>query len=195
MRHRLLLVVVSVLVIASVGVGPASTSTTAAPAPSLPALLPLHATHGADAQIFDSEGRQVLLRGVNLSALGDYYLPNPVYPAPVPLQPDDFANIAAQGFDVVRLLVSWSALEPERGVIDQSYLDSIRSAVAGAKQNGLYVVIDMHQDAWGKYIASPPGTICAPGTSLANGWDGAPEWATLFDPGPNNENTCTPGVA
>ena len=37
------------------------------------------------------------------------------------------------------------------------------------------------------------GTICAPGTSLANGWDGAPQWATLFDPGPNNENTCTPG--
>ena len=132
---------------------------------------------------------------MNLSALGDYYLPNPVYPAPVPLQPDDFADMAAQGFDAVRLLVSWSALEPERDVISEDYLNQVRSAVAGAKAQGLYVIVDMHQDAWGKYIASPPGTICAPGTSLANGWDGAPQWATLFDPGPNNENTCTPGVS
>lgn len=159
---------------------------------ALPDLLPLHATHGVDARVVDSDGRQVLLRGVNLSALGDYYLPNPAYPAPVPLQPDDFADIAAEGFNVVRLLVSWSALEPARDVIDQSYLHQIREAVATAKANGLYIVLDVHQDAWGKYIASPPGTICAPGTNLANGWDGAPEWATLFDPGPNNANTCTP---
>jgi endoglycosylceramidase len=160
---------------------------------ALPELLRLRATHGADARIVDAQGREVLLRGVNLSALGDYYLSNPVYPAPVPLRPNDFADIAAQGFDVVRLLVSWSAFEPERDVIAEDYLDQIRGAVAGAKAQGLHVIVDMHQDAWGKYIASPPGTICAPGTNPANGWDGAPEWATLFDPGPNNENTCTPG--
>jgi endoglycosylceramidase len=156
----------------------------------LPELLPLHAVRGPDAHIEDSDGRQVLLRGVNLSALGDYYLPNPAYPAPVPLQPDDFADIAAEGFNVVRLLVHWSALEPARDTIDEGYLQQIRDAVAGAKAHNLYVVIDMHQDAWGKYIASPPGTVCPPGTSTAVGWDGAPEWATLFDPGPGNTNTC-----
>jgi endoglycosylceramidase len=184
------LVVPFTVLIATFGVSPAPT--TAAPAPPA-TLLPLHTTHGVDATIVDSEGRQVLLRGVNLSALGDYYLPNPSYPAPVPLQTDDFADIAAQGFDVVRLLVSWSLLEPARDVIDQSYLTRIHDAVDAAKKQGLYVVIDMHQDAWGKYIASPPGTVCAPGTALAKGWDGAPEWATIFDSGPNNENTCTPG--
>jgi endoglycosylceramidase len=160
---------------------------------ALPELLPLRAVQGADARIEDSEGRQVLLRGVNLSALGDYYLPNPAYPAPVPLKPDDFADIAAAGFNVVRLLVHWSALEPTRDTIDEGYLQQIRDAVAGAKANNLYVVIDMHQDAWGKYIASPPGTICPPGLSPAVGWDGAPEWATAFDPGPGNVNTCRGG--
>jgi endoglycosylceramidase len=191
MTRRLGPAVVTLIVVAALVVG-AAPARTASPS-ALAELLPLHATHGADAQILDSEGREVLLRGVNLSALGDYYLPNPAYPAPVPLKPDDFADMAAQGFDAVRLLISWSALEPERDVIDQSYLDKIIDAVAAAKQNGLYVVIDMHQDAWGKYIASPPGTVCPPGTSLANGWDGAPQWATIFDPGTDFANTCTPG--
>jgi endoglycosylceramidase len=156
-------------------------------------LLPLHATHGPGAAIVDSDGRQVLLRGMNLSALGDYYLPNPAYPAPVPLKPTDFPEMAVLGFNVVRLLVHWSALEPERDVIDESYLQEIRNAVAAAAANGLYVVIDMHQDAWGKYIASPPGTVCPPGATPAIGWDGAPEWATIFDPGSGGVNTCRGG--
>src|SRR5206468_12069639 len=45
----------------------------------------------------------------------------------------------------------------------------------------LYVVLDMHQDAWGKYIATPPGTACPPGLQPAIGWDGAPQWATITD--------------
>jgi len=85
------------------------------------------------------------------------------------------------GFDVVRLLVHWSALEPRRGTFDTAYLDRIRQAVAWAREHGIYVVLDMHQDAWGKYIASPPGETCAPGFTHQQGWDGAPQWATLTD--------------
>jgi endoglycosylceramidase len=185
-RNRFLAVTVSL----AVTVGSLALGAGAGGQVGSPELRPLHAVGGADARIVDAEGRQVLLRGVNLSALGDYYLPNPAHPAPVPLQPDDFSDIAAQGFDVVRLLVHWSALEPTRDAIDTTYLQRIRDAVADAKANNLYVVIDMHQDAWGKYVASPPGTVCSPGTTPAVGWDGAPQWATLFDPGPTNENTC-----
>ena len=32
----------------------------------------------------------------------------------------------------------------------------------------------MHQDAWGKYIASPKSEMCAPGAEHQHGWDGAP---------------------
>jgi endoglycosylceramidase len=39
----------------------------------------------------------------------------------------------------------------------------------------------MHQDAWGKYIASPKDEACAPGFTHNQGWDGAPQWATLTD--------------
>jgi endoglycosylceramidase len=55
--------------------------------------------------------------------------------------------------------------------------------------NGIYVVLDMHQDAWGKFIATPPGTVCGPSTEPAIGWDGAPDWATLTDGG----DTCRRG--
>jgi endoglycosylceramidase len=163
-------------------------------APTAGPLLALRATRGAVRAIFDSEGRQVLLRGVNYNKLGDYYQANPAFAPVVPQSPDDFPLMARLGFNSVRLLVSWSRLEPAPGTIDQTYLDEIRAAVAAAKANGLYSIIDMHQDAWGKYIASPPGTICPPGKEPAIGWDGAPEWATIFDPGPNHENTCRQGA-
>ena len=135
MRHRMIAPAV-VLGLLSILLVPSSGSTTASAQAALPPLLPLHATRGADAHIVDSEGRQVLLRGVNLSALGDYYLPNPAYSAPVPLQPDDFADIAAQGFNTIRLLISWSALEPERDVVSEEYLDQIRDAVAAREAKG-----------------------------------------------------------
>lgn len=157
---------------------------------SQPALLPLHATRGDSPAIFDSAGRQVLLRGVNLNSLGDYYQASPELPTVFPFEASFFADMAAQGFNVVRLLLSWSALEPERDQIDQTYLSQVRKAVDAAAANGIYVVLDMHQDAWGKYIASPEDVVCPAGREPAIGWDGAPEWATLTD----GADTCrSPG--
>lgn len=160
--------------------------TGAATSAALPALSPLHANRGDHPGVFDAAGRQVILRGVNLNALGDYYQANPAYPPVIPLKDTDFPNMARQGFNVVRLIVSWSALEPERDQISSAYLQRIHAAVDAAKANGIYVVLDMHQDAWGKYIASPPGVQCGPGREAAIGWDGAPEWATITD----GRNTC-----
>jgi endoglycosylceramidase len=44
----------------------------------------------------------------------------------------------------------------------------------------------MHQDAWGKYIASPVSASCS---NPNKGWDGAPEWATLTE----GQSTCSNG--
>ena len=153
-------------------------------------LPPLHVDHAVDPPVVsDSLGRQTLLRGVNVNSLGDYWQANPKYPAVVPVTGADWDRMAAQGFDVVRLLISWSTLEPQRGRFDRAYLSRIASAVDAASARGIYTVIDMHQDAWGKYIATPRDVTCPEGTQPAKGWDGAPRWATLtagFD-------TCTPG--
>ncbi|WP_243075056.1 glycoside hydrolase family 5 protein [Microbacterium sp. SS28] len=133
--------------------------------------------------ITDGEGDQVLLRGVNVNQLVDFFQPAANLPATRPLTEDDFAGIAEQGFNVVRLGLSWSALEPEPGTIDEAYLEKIQDAVGWAKKHDIYIVLDMHQDGWwaGNTTA---GTVCRPGTDPMWGYDGAPAWATLTDGAP-----------
>ncbi|MGH9209540.1 MAG: glycoside hydrolase family 5 protein [Acidimicrobiales bacterium] len=149
----------------------------------------LHAERGSQPGIFDEDGRQVILRAVNLNSLAEYAQNHPDYEPTRPLTGDDWDQIAAEGFNAVRLLVSWSRLEPERGQIDADYVEQIRQAVGDAANRGLYTVIDMHQDAWGPFVATPPGSVCAPGLEPSNGWDGAPEWAT---PSPTELDSCRP---
>ena len=152
-------------------------------------LLPLSLERGDNARIVDSDGRQVLLRGANLNTLGDYYQDDPGLDPAFRYDQGDFAEMATLGFDVVRLLVSWSLLEPEPGQIDDDYVARIREAVDAAADEGLYTVIDVHQDAYGKFVATPDGTTCPDGLQPAVGWDGAPEWATLTD----GRSTCNNG--
>jgi endoglycosylceramidase len=142
-------------------------------------LAALHAVRGETPGIFDEQGRQVLLRGINLNVLAEYGQANEQLETVVPLTDTDWEEMAAQGFNVVRLLVSWSRLEPEPGQYHEDYLAEIEAAVRAAEAQGIYTVIDMHQDAWGPSLASPDGVVCADGRTPAIGWDGAPEWATL----------------
>lgn len=130
--------------------------------------------------IGDVTGRRVLLRGVNVNQLVDYYERDPAIPATTPPTDADFAQISALGFNVVRLGMSWSRLEPTRGSFDDAYLAEIEAAVASAKKHGIYTVLDMHSDAWGNALARPDQK-CGGGTSPTTGWDGAPRWATLTD--------------
>ncbi|MEY2567391.1 MAG: endoglycosylceramidase [Actinomycetota bacterium] len=134
-----------------------------------------------DGRIVDEGGRAVLLRGVNVNQLGDYFQSNPAVPSTLPFSRGDLEQIAALGLNSVRLIVHWSLLEPQPGVRDTAYLDRVRQAVQWAHELGLYVVLDMHQDAWGKYIASARDESCQAPLSHNPGWDGAPEWATLTD--------------
>jgi len=152
-------------------------------------LLWLHAQTGEETGIFDAAGRQVLLRGVNFNHLGDYFQAAPELPTVAALGADDWDDAATLGMNVIRLVTSWSAWEPERDSIDQDYLARVRSSVAEANARGLYVVIDMHQDAWSKFVFTPAAEECPAGARHQIGWDGAPDWATFTD----DEPTCTPG--
>src|SRR5439155_5713467 len=88
-------------------------------------------------QIVDETGRSVVLRGVNVNGLVDYWTKDltPPYPissnayddgacpadsdvtTAVPLCERDLDQIAQLGLDVIRLPVSWSLLEPTPGRI------------------------------------------------------------------------------
>lgn len=151
-------------------------------------LLPLSAVRGDDARIVDSAGRQVLLRGVNVNQLVDFYAKRPEVEAVRPLTEADFAAMAETGFNVVRLGMSWSKVEPSPGGYDQAYLARVDQAVAWAKKHDMYTVLDMHQDGWNNQ-ATPEGTTCPAGTSAMDGYDGAPVWATHTDGAPRCQFT------
>jgi endoglycosylceramidase len=146
-----------------------------------PDVAPLPHVSVRDGRIVDDVGRTVLLRGVNVNQLGDYFQGAAGVPPVLPFSRSDLEQIAALGLNSVRLLVHWSALEPRPGVHDVVYLDRVRQAVTWARELGLYVVLDMHQDAWGRYVNTAGTDSCPPPLGAAIGWDGAPEWATYTD--------------
>jgi len=151
-------------------------------------LLALTATRGPDAAVFDAAGRQVTLRGANFNQLGDYFVTDPRLPTVATLDEADWADAEALGFNVIRLVTTWSAWEPERGAYSQAYAERVKAAVARANAHGMYVLVDLHQDAWSKYVYSPIEHVCPAGWSRTRGWDGAPEWATFTD----GAETCSP---
>jgi endoglycosylceramidase len=155
------------------------------------AVLPLHAAPDPGprgGRLVDRDGREVLLRGVNVNALAEYWRGS-AFPTTFPLDRGDPALMASIGWNAVRLLVSWSRVEPQRGVYDEAYLDQVADHVRRLEREGIATILDLHQDAWGPTLAAPPGTTCPPGSSPALGWDGAPAWATLDDGLPR----CAPG--
>lgn len=150
-------------------------------------LRPLHVS--ADRRVVDDLDREVLLRGVNITSLGEYWQGDATLKPTEELTADDWDEMAAQGFNVVRLVVHWSQLEPTRGTLNQAYLARIDDYVTAAATHGMYTVIDMHQDAYSAFIFTSLASECTGSTSPAKGWDGAPKWAVMTD----GLSTCITG--
>jgi endoglycosylceramidase len=104
----------------------------------------------------DPSGKPLLFHGINVvnKSKDQGYTEN--------ITSADFARIRSWGMNAVRLCIFWDGLEPRPGHFDQAYLERIATLVEYAKQQGLYVLLDMHQDLY----------------SVKFG-DGAPLWATL----------------
>jgi endoglycosylceramidase len=129
-------------------------------------------------RIVDAHGREVILRGVNVNALVEYWAYDPARFTVYPFTEADADAIASLGFNAVRLLISWSRVEPEPGVYDEDYLDEVEAAVLLLQSRGLYAIVDLHQDAWSATLVARPDEDCGR-VPPAFGWDGAPGWATL----------------
>ena len=179
-----------------------ATGTTTEPAPTTTATPTASATHATpdrvlellplqtrDRRFVDTAGREVLLRGANVNSLGEYWAGRPGLGPTIPLTEADYDEMAARGFSVVRLLISWSRVEPVRDAIDEAYLDQVSAVVDELAAHGIYSVIDMHQDAYTAFLFTEDPASCPPGTTPAKGWDGAPAWAVLSD----GLSTCETG--
>ena len=62
------------------------------------------------------------------------------------------------GFNFVRYLILWDAIEPQKGRFDETYLDKVEERVNWYTSRGMHVMLDMHQDLY----------------SIVFGGDGAP---------------------
>jgi endoglycosylceramidase len=94
---------------------------------------------------------------------------------------DDFAQMRALGFNVVRLVLNWSQLEPTPGTYSTTYLNRVAQVVGWARQQGIYVILDMHQDQYSRYIVPVDAKSAPAGCSPSGGGDGAPAWAVQTD--------------
>jgi len=96
--------------------------------------------------IKDSKGRICIYHGVNVSNfsktndMGSY----------LPWQKDeDYARLNDWGFNLVRYLVFWHALEPVEGMVSYTYIDNTIGQIKKLQKLGIDVVIDLHQDLYG----------------------------------------------
>jgi len=113
--------------------------------------------------IVDASGQPVLLRGANFR--GYHYGDRSLWKTSH--SEKDYQNLGSWGFNVVRLLIAWSKIEPKKGAYDKEYFSKyVDRDIAWARQNGLYVILDMHQNNW---------------NSKWNG-NGAPDWAVAGYP-------------
>ncbi|MFI1523295.1 glycoside hydrolase family 5 protein [Kitasatospora cineracea] len=102
----------------------------------------------------DQRGRVLDLRGFNLDKYDE-------------TTEADLRELAAHGFGLVRIAVSWSRLEPAPGRYDRAQLARLGQLLDWAGKYRLYAVVDYHQDVYGQYFLGGDG--------------GAPAWATRDD--------------
>ncbi len=84
------------------------------------------------------------------------------------MEKEEFKQMSDWGFNVIRLGIIWDGLEPEPGMYNDSMFLCLDERISWAKEYGLYVLLDMHQDLYSVQFS-----------------DGAPEWATITDDQPH----------
>lgn len=108
----------------------------------------------------DSQGRQLILHGLNIANTAKYDPSGFSWHTE-----EDFARMTQWGFNAIRFLIFWHMIEPQEDVFDEQYLDGVAERIQWAADHGLYVILDMHMDVYGRKF----------------GENGAPVWATRDD--------------
>ncbi|MBL1104078.1 cellulase family glycosylhydrolase [Streptomyces sp. 5-8] len=122
-----------------------------------------------DGRLTDGQGREVVLRGYNVSGEAKLAenggLP---FASVADARKSATALRALGGGNTVRFLLSWAYAEPERGRVDTAYLAAATEQMRAFLDAGIRVYPDFHQDLYSRHLFH------------AGSWytgDGAPEWA------------------
>ena len=134
--------------------------------------------------IVDACGRVVILRGVNVESAakgstqqGDHL--------PVTTM-EDQKRMADWGWNNVRFLVFWGAMEPKDGTFDEAYLDEVAGWLDFYEEQGIHVVLDLHQDLYSWKTngnGAPDWAVDTKGLEVQGIAEGVPWYAQGADPG------------
>lgn len=102
----------------------------------------------------DEYGRVRIFHGVNVVYKIPPYLPNLTQFDPQnSLTNDDLNNLYHWGFNVIRLYTSWMGVNPKsENSIDEEYLSQLSTIVKMMESNGIYALLDCHQDIFSRYF-------------------------------------------
>ena len=95
--------------------------------------------------LVDATGRVVLLHGINSVAKSAPFISTLEAGG---LGPAERAYLVGSGLNAVRLGVSYAALMPTPGDIDEAYLDTVVEVADALAADGLWVQLDFHQDVF-----------------------------------------------
>jgi endoglycosylceramidase len=134
------------------------------------------AVHVVGTTFRDTQGRQLLFRGYNAKVttlfdvtFDDGRVPEESFPD---LSEAETARIEQLGWNVLRIPLSWSGLEPQPQQYAQAWMQKLDAVLAMAHEHAFYVLLDMHQDAYSKEIGEdgePLWAIVPPPTQLLQG--------------------------
>ena len=134
------------------------------------------AVHVVGTTFRDGQGRQLLFRGYNVKVptLFDVGFDDGRAPEELvqPWTEARAARIEQLGWNVARIPLSWSGLEPQPQQYSQAWMDVLDTVLAAAHAHHFYVILDMHQDAYSKEIGEdgePLWAIVPPPTQLLEG--------------------------
>ncbi|MFC4607111.1 cellulase family glycosylhydrolase [Streptomyces maoxianensis] len=133
-----------------------------------------------DGRFVDGLGREVVLRGYNVS--GETKLEENgglPFASVADAEKSAAALRALGGGNSVRFLLSWAHAEPERGQIDHTYLAAVTAQMRAFLKVGIRVYPDFHQDLFSRHLFHKGSWYTG---------DGAPKW--VVDAGGYPRESC-----
>ncbi|MEV5850656.1 cellulase family glycosylhydrolase [Streptomyces sp. NPDC051985] len=120
----------------------------------------------------DGQGREVVLRGYNVS--GETKLEENSglpFASVADAKKSATALRALGGGNAVRFLLSWAHAEPAQGQVSTTYLAAVTAQMQAFLDAGIRVFPDFHQDLYSRYLFNSGSWYTG---------DGAPEWAVAL---------------
>ncbi len=110
-------------------------------------------------KIRDEFGRERIFRGINL-CIKEHKAKSFLIRKQL-LKKNLFKDMKSVGVNIVRLGITWAAIEPQEGKYNNDLISSLKEFIDQCAENNIYVMFDMHQDLFSHHFHA----------------DGAPKWA------------------